>query len=193
MVRLAHYNFINSPLNVNDERPELVITNSHDGSSSFHIMGGLWRKVCSNGLMVMQNGIEDIKVRHIGHTFDEVITASLKVANSMGDIIETVNTMKGINLTSKQQRDLAAEIAEIRFEKDKIKTPEALLTLRRYEDSWQPSLYNTFNIIQENMIRGGQRVTDREMCPIRNIDTDIQLNKQMWNIAYNRMNELMVA
>ena len=43
------------------------------------------------------------------------------------------------------------------------------------------------------MIKGGQRVTDRVMRPITNIDTDIDLNKNMWNIAYNRMNELMVA
>ena len=107
--------------------------------------------------------------------------------------MDTVNNMKGIILNEKQRRDLAAEIAEMRFGTEKIKTPENLLTLRRYEDNWTPSLYNTFNVIQENVIKGGQRVTDRVMRPITNIDTDIDLNKNMWNIAYNRMNELMVA
>ena len=193
LVRFTHRDFIESPLAVNDERPELILTNSHDGSSSFRIMAGLFRKVCANGMMAMQQGVEEKSVRHIGHTFDEVIKCSLETARGMEAIMDTVNTMKGINLNEKQRRDLAAEIAEMRFGADKVKTPEALLTLRRYEDNWQPSLYNTFNVIQENMIKGGQRVTDRVMRPITNIDTDIDLNKNMWNIAYNRMNELMVA
>lgn len=193
MVRFTHKDFIESPLAVNDERPELILTNSYDGSSSFNIMAGLFRKVCANGLMVMQHDIESARVRHIGHNIDEVISASLNVAKGLDNVMETVNTMKGIMLNEKQRKDLAAEIAEMRFEKKNIKTPETLLTLRRYEDSWQPSLYNTFNVIQENMIKGGQRVTDRIMRPITNIDTDININQNMWNIAYNKMNELMVA
>lgn len=193
MVRFTHRDFIESPLAVNDERPELVLTNSHDGSSSFRIMAGLFRKVCANGMMVMQQGIGEQSIRHIGHNFDEVIKCSLNTAKSMDEIMDTVNNMKGIILNEKQRRDLAAEIAEMRFGTEKIKTPENLLTLRRYEDNWTPSLYNTFNVIQENVIKGGQRVTDRVMRPITNIDTDIDLNKNMWNIAYNRMNELMVA
>lgn len=193
MVRFTHRDFIESPFAVNDERPELILTNSHDGSSSFQIIAGLFRKICSNGMMVMQQGVEERRIRHIGHTLDEVINSSLDVARSLDCVMDTVNTMKGINLNEKQRRDLAAEIAEARFGKNNVKTPEALLTLRRYEDNWQPSLYNTFNVIQENMIKGGQRVTDRVMRPITNIDTDININQRMWNIAYNRMNELIVA
>lgn len=193
MVRFTHRDFIESPLKVNDERPELILTNSHDGSSSFHIMAGLYRKICANGLMVMQQGVEDARVRHIGHNFDEVITSSLNVAKNLDVVMDTVNEMKGIMLNEKQRKDMAIEIAEMRFDKKTIKTPEALLTLRRYEDNWVPSLYNTFNVIQENVIRGGQRVTDRVMRPITNIDNDINVNKQMWRIAYNKMNELMVA
>lgn len=193
MVRFTHRDFIESPLAVNDERPELILTNSHDGSSSFQIIAGLFRKICSNGMMVMQQGVEERRIRHIGHTLDEVINSSLDVARSLDCVMDTVNTMKGINLNEKQRRDLAAEIAEARFGKNNVKTPEALLTLRRYEDNWQSSLYNTFNVIQENIIKGGQRVTDRVARPITNIDTDININQRMWNIAYNRMNELMVA
>lgn len=193
MVRFTHRDYIDSPLAVNDERPELILTNSHDGSSSFHIMAGLFRKICSNGMMVLQQGVEEVRVRHIGHTIDEVIAASLDVSRGLGIVGETVNIMKGIMLNEKQRKDLAAEIAEARFGANKVKTPENLLTLRRYEDNWTPSLYNTFNVIQENVIKGGQRVGERLMRPITNIDTDININKQMWNIAYNKMTDLMVA
>lgn len=192
IVRFTHRDYLDSSLATGEERPEIILTNSHDGSSSFHIMAGLFRKVCSNGMMAMQQGVEDMRVRHIGHSFDEVIAASLKVASGMDAIMDTVNTMKGINLTEKQQKELAAEIANFRFG-EKVKTPENLLTLRRYEDNFTPSLYNTFNIIQENMVKGGQRVTDRVMRPITNIDTDINLNRGMWSIAYNRMKELQYA
>jgi hypothetical protein len=192
IVRFTHRDYLDSNLAKGEERPEIILTNSHDGSSSFRIMAGLFRKVCSNGMMAMQQGVEDMRVRHIGHSFDEVINASLKVASGMDAIMDTVNTMKGINLTEKQQKELAAEIANFRFG-EKVKTPENLLTLRRYEDNFTPSLYNTFNIIQENMVKGGQRVTDRVMRPITNIDTDININRGMWSIAYNRMKELQYA
>ena len=125
MVRFTHRDFIESPLAVNDERPELILTNSHDGSSSFQIMAGLFRKICSNGMMVMQQGVEERRIRHIGHTLDEVITSTLDVARSLDCVMDTVNTMKGINLNEKQRRDLAAEIAEARFGKDTVKTPDA--------------------------------------------------------------------
>ena len=113
---------------------------------------------------------------------------------SLANIYKVVwdNIMKGINLTEKQRKDLAAEIAHMRFG-ERAKTPENLLTLRRYEDNWQPSLYNTFNVIQENMIKGGQTVTDRVMRPITNIDTDVNLNRNMWSIAYNTMKQLHAA
>lgn len=192
IVRFTHADYLDRTFNKDDERPEIILTNSHDGSSSFNIMAGLFRKVCANGLMVMQQGIENERVRHIGHTFNEVIAASLRVANSLEAVMDTVNIMKGINLTEKQRKDLAAEIAHMRFG-ERAKTPENLLTLRRYEDNWQPSLYNTFNVIQENMIKGGQTVTDRVMRPITNIDTDVNLNRNMWSIAYNTMKQLQVA
>lgn len=193
MVRFTHRDFIESPLRKGDERPEIILTNSHDGSSSFHIMAGLYRKVCANGLMVMQQGVEDMRIRHVGHTLDEVIAASLKVASGLDGVMSTVNDMRGIILTDKQQRDLAYEMAAARFNEKSIKTPENLLTLRRNEDSWTPSLYNTFNVIQENMIRGGQRVSDRVMRPITNIDNDININRAMWSIAYNKLKDLQVA
>lgn len=189
LVRFTHRDYLETSLSVNEERPELVLTNSHDGSSSFHIMAGLFRKVCANGLMV-GSSIEDARVRHIGHTFDEVINSSLKIARSLHDVMSTVDSMKGIMLDERQRKDLAAEMAEFRFDKSQIKTPENLLTLRRYEDNWSPSLYNTFNVIQENMIRGGQIVNDRLMRPINNIDNEVKINRNMWDVAYNKMREL---
>lgn len=192
MVRFTHRDFLETSLSVNDERPELVLTNSHDGSSSFHIMAGLFRKVCSNGLMV-GSSVSDARVRHIGHKFDEVISSSLNIAKSLGEVMNNVHDMKGIILNEKQRKDLAAEMALSRFDEKNIKTPENLLTLRRYEDNWAPSLYNTFNVIQENMIRGGQVVNDRVMRPINNIDAEISINRNMWDVAYNKMRDLQVV
>lgn len=192
MVRFTHRDFLETSLSVNDERPELVLTNSHDGSSSFHIMAGLFRKVCSNGLMV-GSSVSDARIRHIGHNFDEVISSSLNIAKSLEEVMNNVHEMKGIILSEKQRKDLAAEMALSRFEEKNIKTPENLLTLRRYEDAWVPSLYNTFNVIQENMVRGGQIVNGRVMRPINNIDAEVSINRNMWDVAYNKMRVLQVV
>ena len=48
--------------------PEIILTNSHNGLSSFQIMAGIFRLVCSNGLCVADSMFETTKIRHQGYT-----------------------------------------------------------------------------------------------------------------------------
>ena len=76
-------------------------------------------------------------------------------------------------------------------------TAQQLLNPRRHADIGS-SLWQTFNVIQENVIRGGlsamgrdaqnrpRRVSTRE---VRGIDGDVKLNKALWQLA-ERMAEL---
>ena len=74
-----------------------------------------------------------------------------------------------------------------------------LLTARRAEDSDRTNLWTNFNVIQENVIRGGlrgvridtetnrrRRMTTRG---VNGIDQDVKLNRALWTLA-NRMAEL---
>jgi hypothetical protein len=69
MVRLSHRDLVLR--NVNDSRPELVIVNSYDGSSSLKIMLGVYRLVCSNGL-VIGSTVNQTRIRHVGDVWTQL-------------------------------------------------------------------------------------------------------------------------
>ena len=52
--------------------PQIILTNSHDGFNSFKFMLGIFRLVCSNGLVVCDNQMVNMTIRHINYTFDFV-------------------------------------------------------------------------------------------------------------------------
>lgn len=53
------------------EVPEIVLLNSHDGSSSYQISLGFFRLVCSNGLMVCSSELDTVRGRLMAN-FNEV-------------------------------------------------------------------------------------------------------------------------
>ena len=60
LVRMRH----NGADTVGDSLPEIVILNANDGSSSLRLLAGLYRLVCSNGLIVATAQIAAITIRH---------------------------------------------------------------------------------------------------------------------------------
>jgi hypothetical protein len=59
MLRLRRENQI-----VGKEVPEIILLNSHDGSSSYQMIPGLFRFVCANGL-VCGNSFGEVRVPHL--------------------------------------------------------------------------------------------------------------------------------
>ena len=186
-VRLTHRDFLKT-LKPEDERPEIVIVNSHDGQSSFRIMAGMFRIVCSNGLIVSTEETGSAKVRHQGefNTIESVIDSALVVAEQAKESYELIERMKSQNLTDKEQKEFAERAAKIRlaFNKNsKIVNAQNLLIPHRHEDNIVPSLWNTYNVIQENCIKGGQVVGSRILRPLNNINQNIEVNRKLWKEA----------
>ena len=185
-VRLSHRDFLDT-LSPDETRPEIVIVNSHDGTSSFRIMAGIFRLVCSNGLIVADDMTANQRVCHWkGNSLDDVITASLMVAEQAKESYEVIEQMKCKNLTDAQQKTYAQRAAEIRlgFNKNaKVTSYENLLIPHRHEDNLEPSVWNTFNVVQENCIKGGQVVGSRILRPLTNLNQNVQVNKELWKAA----------
>ena len=185
-VRLSHRDFLDT-LSPDETRPEIVIVNSHDGSSSFRIMAGIFRLVCSNGLIVADDMTANQRVCHWkGNSLEDVITASLMVAEQAKESYELIEQMKSVNLSEKQQKEYAQRAAEIRlgFNKtSKVQSAENLLIPRRHEDNLTPSIWNTYNVVQENCIKGGQLVGSRILRPLTNISQNVIVNKALWQNA----------
>ena len=185
-VRLSHRDFLDT-LTPDETRPEIVIVNSHDGSSSFRIMAGIFRLVCSNGLIVASDMTANQRVCHWkGNSLEDVITCALNVAEQAKESYDLIEQMKATNLTEKQQKEYALRAAEIRlgFNKtSKVNSAENLLIPHRHEDNLTPSVWNTYNVVQENCIKGGQLVGSRILRPLTNISQNVIVNKALWSEA----------
>jgi hypothetical protein len=80
----------------NQVRPEVVLVNSHDKSSAYQLHCGLFRLVCTNGMVVAT--FQRISIKHSGFNPDSVIEASFKVLGAVPDIMNKVQAVPRSNL-----------------------------------------------------------------------------------------------
>src|SRR5690606_41572656 len=177
---------------------EIVLLNSHDGGSSYQISLGLYRLVCSNGLMVSSGNIGDIRVRHSGREdiVDQVIEGSYKIIEDAPKALAQIEAWRGITLDQREQEIMAEAALEVRDTTLDVPV-SGLLSERRWSDTsvnGRRDLWRTMNVIQENLIRGGVSGRNangqrRRLRGVNSVDGDTKLNRALWQIA-EKMAEL---
>jgi hypothetical protein len=190
---------------VNDTIFEIGMKNANDGSGAFDFMAGPFRVACLNGMICPLPGGESVRVRHTGNVIDKVIEGTFKVLSYAEHALAAPQDWSGIRLNSDERIALAESARVIRFGDSEgvVNTPieaRQLLIPRRVADQGT-DLWTTFNVIQENVIKGGlsayrrdehgnaRRATTRQ---VTGIDQDVKLNKALWVLA-ERMAELKQA
>lgn len=194
MLRLRHVTQI-----AKSEVNEIIIINSHDGTSSYQMLAGVFRFVCCNG-MVCGDIVEDIRIKHTGNQRDNVIEGAFRVLDQFERVSENTEAMKLISLAPAEQHAFATAALALRFgervetvdgiEHRSINAPvtaDRLLQARRVEDV-NPSLWTTFNRVQENTLVGGlqgrnatgRRATTR---PVTGVTQSVDLNRALWTLA----------
>jgi Domain of unknown function (DUF932) len=189
-VRLRHIDHLTNPSG--QEIPEIVLENSHDGTAAYRLHAGIWRFICSNGLLIASANFGSISVKHAGgRDFENrIIEATRQIVEHTPAAFETVERWKGIILTRPRQ----IEMAKLAFDLKPIEgvRPAALLTARREEDytdgEGNRDLYRTLNVLQENCLQGGvQGINPRgrktRTRSIRSVTATINLNRELWRIA----------
>ena len=180
---------------VGDTYPEAVLINSHDGTSAYRLLAGLIKLICLNGLVVADGPSSEVHVRHSGKIIEGVIEGSNAVLEHATNMLEKPKAWSQIILNPRQRNAFAEAAHVVRFgdedgNVDTPITPAQLLAPRRIADD-KPDLWSTFNVIQENTIRGGLHGTrmntgrPRRMStrPINGIDQDVKLNRALWVLA----------
>ena len=174
--------------------PRIILTNSHDGFNSFKFMLGLFRVVCSNGLVVCDNEMVNMSIRHINYTFYELRRIVATAIEEVPNIVNTMNQMRLTELSEDNKMELAKEMFKIRKgydEKDQVEvdneTLKDILTPVRSEDN-SNDLWTVFNICQEKMIKGGFFTTTknnktRKQRGITSIKKDMEYNQKLWTAA----------
>jgi hypothetical protein len=173
---------------VGDVLPQVVLLNSHDRSSRFRLYGGMYRLVCANGLLVSTSDtVRPYVVRHTKGVVEEVVEVSKRLIQEHSLVEKYINVMRKIELTPKEQLQFARDALKLRPARPGQLDPDALLTARREEDN-KPTLWLTFNRVQENLTKGGlvgttangRRVVTSE---IRSIRPDVHINAGVWHLA----------
>ena len=181
LIRFRHREHMNTQ--VGDWLPEVVLVNSHDGSSSYQIMAGVYRLVCSNGLVV-GNSFAEARVRHTKNAPDEIVDASFRVIESLPGIADGIESMRAITLEAGEREAFAAAALTLRYPDEAPIRPAQLLGTRRSADT-SSDLWTTFNVLQENLLQGGQRRADsrRRTRRISSVSEDVRLNRSLWTLA----------
>lgn len=174
---------------VGDLIPEIVLTNSHDGSSSFQITAGLYRLVCSNGLTVGNDQIA-VRQRHSGH-IDDILEGVFSVVEDFPKVADTAREWQGIELTTSQRIAFARAATPLRWDDDGAGNypvnPSHLLQPVRTGDLGK-DLWTTFNVVQEHIIKGGMRAIGsngrrRRSKAVNSVNEDQRLNRALWTLA----------
>lgn len=85
--------------------PEIILLNSHDGSSSCQILPELFRAVCCNGLVCGQS-FGEIRVPHRGDVICQVIKGAYEVLGVFDRVDEKPEAMQSLLLPLPAQRRL---------------------------------------------------------------------------------------
>jgi hypothetical protein len=193
--------FAKNGLSFGGERVDLVLYNSHDCGCAFKLIASVWRQICGNGLMVASE-FANFSHKHIGFRPDDFIHSAGEIASAAGTIADQVDAMKVIEMTP-DERGIYARVAHnlVFTEPEKAPVlPEQLLSERRYDDRGN-DLWSTFNVVQENIMRGGLKGMKRDnegrlrratTRPVKAIDRNIQLNQALWYLT-EKMAELKGA
>lgn len=185
MIRLRHANQINDA-----EANEVILLNSHDGTSSYQMLSGLLRFACMNGL-VFGEAMSDVRVRHKGEIVDNVIEGAFEVLDGFALVRERRDEMRAIALDRGEAEILARAALALKYEPDPTKpapiTQAQVLQPRRAGDA-KPDLWSTWNVLQENLIRGGleARTTNgrrQRTRAVQGIDQSVKVNRALWMLA----------
>lgn len=165
-------------------RPELRIVNSSDGSCAFTAFVGLMALICANGLVVSAGAIGEINLKHLNFDPMEAIRLVEEFSSKVPLVMEKVQSWGDIQLTAAERSQFAFAAAALRWETPTF-DPNMLLMSRRNEDT-QSDLWTTFNVVQENLIKGGFSPNvpkARKVRTLSNIVKSNEVNDNLWQLA----------
>ena len=171
--------------------PQVIIHNSYDGSASLNIHVGIFRFVCSNGMVAGKNLIPPLRIVHKREAWRDIV----------GEFVDTYEeryaVQKEFILELKERPmslDEAYHLAEMslgfrhadpRLSNDAV-DPLELLIAKRREDRGDRA-WHRFNILEESLVNGyyrkympsGSIVKAKKLT---DIDEIIRVNADLWDL-----------
>jgi hypothetical protein len=172
-----------------DAIPEIVLVNAHDGTSAYQLRAGLFRPLCTNGLIARIGDFGFISVPHRASVVADVVEGALRLTAQFQALGGTVRAMAHRVLSPLERLGFAEAALGIRYpHADRLPyAADRVLEARRSGDAGD-SLWQVYNVVQENLMRGGiayQSARGRAMRTRRigAIREDVRINTGLWQAA----------
>ena len=177
--------------------PEIVMTNSHDGFASFRLMAGLFRLVCTNGLVVADAMFSSICIRHQGFAESSVDEAINHIIRFVPEVSSRIAEWQNIQLDRQEQLVLAHAAVQYKYDHDpkngsRVDLERLIRPVRRNDEGG--TLWTTYNTIQEKLVKGARILRDEKPSRwstqfhskargVNGISESVKLNKALWSLA----------
>ena len=172
--------------------PEVILRNSFDGSSAYTLKLGLFRLVCSNG-MVTGKTYENFYVRHVGNAVEQVMQSAKLVMRQANRMLETVDGFKSIELPYSVQAEFAMRASVLVVPETALTVDATGLLARRRSLDMSQDLWTVLNVVQENLMYGNSvrytainangKQRNGTVRRIKAIDRNLSVNSQLWDLA----------
>jgi hypothetical protein len=169
------------------EAPRILFINSYDGTRRAQLVSGVIRFICSNGL-VTGDLLESKKFLHIGNYADELIKQIQESAKTASRVFESIEKWKEIKLDEGTYLQMAEQAAKLRYPNDEVLVEPSMILQPRRRDDLAQDLFTQWNVIQENLVRGGipgawRNGQERTISQVKNIEKSNKLNAQLWKLG----------
>jgi hypothetical protein len=179
-----------------NDAPEIVVLDSHDGTTALSLVLGFIRNVCLNG-MIAGDLFYNRKFQHRAPDLMEQVMLELEdIDTHTKKLIQRITTMRNRSTDIGERIALADAVVRERWGEEKDASfvadmRQRLLTVRRREDT-ENDLYTIMNVIQENALRGGMSyvTTNNRIAsvrPISDVRRNLNINQTLWNTAEQLM------
>jgi hypothetical protein len=154
----------------------LTISNSCNGSKPMALNIGMYRLVCSNGLIIFDKDAEETKIKHIEVDYNRLPQILDLINRKKETVLDSFNMLKNKNLTADEAKQFATQSARLVTRDVTNQRVEELLRVNRMEDEGM-NLWNVFNRVQENLTGN-----------MRDMHNNIRVNEQLTLLAGSYVN-----
>lgn len=187
------------------DRPEITLFNSHDGSGAVRLFAGIYRMICSNGIVIGDGS--STRVYHTERQLNGFEDMLRQTIQNVPKVLETMERMKSVQLSIRHAELMADKALSLRWKPLEPMpgeerrgngvyytgaTIDDVVRARREEDAGVDA-YRLFNRIQENVLRGNAFVRSittkhpegvtRKARPISSVKEHTTINEKLWNIV----------
>ncbi len=138
-----------------DIYPEILLTNSHDGFSSFGFRIALYNANTNLRFIISTDSFNNVNIRHIGYSFEELQKLINTVMTELPNQITVMNKMQNRILTLDEKRALALAALRNRKNDDSFNVPDFILDeILENENGVDENLWDVFSTINYKMMEG---------------------------------------